>query len=107
MFEGQIVTYRIRVAPLIWSRWVTEIKAVVPELQFIDEQRGGPYRFWHHLHRFEAIEGGTLISDEVNYALPFGPLGNVVHSLYVRSKVRRIFDFRREELARRFGEVCD
>lgn len=105
MFEGQIITYRIRVAPLVWQRWVTEIKAVVPGVQFVDEQRSGPYRFWHHLHRFERDASGVKIMDEVNYALPFGPLGSLAHSLFVKGKLRHIFGYRRDVLAQQFGEV--
>ena len=50
---------------MIWQTWVTEIKAVTFQSQFIDEQRSGPYKFWHHCHRFESTENGTLITDEV------------------------------------------
>lgn len=103
MHEGQIVTYKIRVAPMIWNRWVTEIKAVTDGKQFIDEQRSGPYKFWHHLHQFESTENGTLLKDQVNYSLPFGILGDIAHAVYVKNKLQKIFNFRKEILSEKFG----
>lgn len=105
MHEGQIITYRIRLAPLIWTRWFTEIKAVEHGRAFIDEQRAGPYRFWHHRHSFEAVDGGTLMRDTVNYAIGFGPIGDLAHRLFVKQKLRKIFGYRREILAERFGKL--
>jgi ligand-binding SRPBCC domain-containing protein len=105
MHEGQIIEYRVKVAPAVWIPWVTEIKAVEEGRAFIDEQRAGPYRFWHHRHLFEAVEGGVKMTDLIHYALPFGPLGSIAHALFVRRKLEWIFGFRREELARRFGVV--
>ncbi|NNC88238.1 MAG: SRPBCC family protein [Akkermansiaceae bacterium] len=100
---GQIIVHRVKVAPLVWLRWVTEIKVVDPGRAFVDEQRAGPYRFWHHRHSFEATEGGTLMKDLVHYAMPLGPLGAIPHALFVRKKLESIFRFRREMLERRFG----
>ena len=103
MEEGQIITYRIRLAPMVHIPWVTEIKAVELGRSFVDEQRFGPYRFWHHRHSFEVIPGGVRMHDLVHYALPFGPFGSLGHALFVRRKLERIFGFRREELRRCFG----
>lgn len=105
MHEGQIICYKVKVAPLTWVSWVTEIKAVDEGRSFIDEQRFGPYAFWHHRHTFEPIEGGVLACDEVNYGLPFGPLGSIVHPILVKPKLERIFQFRWDELVRRFGKL--
>lgn len=104
MYEGQIITYRVKVAPLIWIGWVTEIKSVVARRTFIDEQRFGPYKFWHHRHVFEETDGGVIMTDVVHYALPFGWIGALAHVLFVRSKLKRIFDFRRRMLEERFGK---
>ena len=105
MHEGQIITYKIKIAPMIWNTWVTEIQDVTPMTQFVDEQRSGPYKFWRHLHQFEPMEGGTLIKDEVNYAMPFGLLGSLTHDLYVEKKLQRIFNYRKEILSKKFGEI--
>ncbi len=105
MFEGQIITYRVRIMPMVWVPWVTEIKAVDEPHSFIDEQRFGPYRFWHHRHHFEAVSGGVLMTDKVHYALPFGPLGTLAHILFVRRKLEWIFGYRRRVLEDRFGKT--
>lgn len=103
MYEGQIITYKVKVAPLIWVTWVTEIKSVEDGVSFIDEQRFGPYKLWHHRHHFEEVDGGVLMKDLVNYALPFGPFGAIAHAFFVRKKLRWIFDNRREILESKFG----
>ena len=103
LHDGQIITYRIRLAPLVEVSWITVIQSVEPGHAFVDEQRFGPFKFWHHRHVFEPVEGGTRIHDRVHYALPFGPLGSLVHILVVRRQLERIFQYRRDILARRFG----
>ena len=105
MYEGQIITYKIMIFPGIWVPWVTEIKSVDAGKSFVDEQRFGPYKFWHHRHTFEEIPGGVLMRDLVHYGLGFGPLGAIAHALFVRSKLQNIFEFRREMLVRRFGVI--
>ena len=103
MHTGTIITYTIRPLLGLKVRWATEIThADAPHL-FVDEQRFGPYRFWHHQHHFRAIDGGTEVEDLVYYALPFGPLGSLAHALWVRRQLEEIFAFRREALEVRFG----
>jgi ligand-binding SRPBCC domain-containing protein len=103
--EAQIICYRVRILPGIRVRWVTEIKAVKEGRSFVDEQRAGPYRFWHHLHSFEPVEGGVRVRDQVHYALPFGPLGGIARVVFVRAKLEQIFRFREKLLAERFGTL--
>jgi hypothetical protein len=74
--------------------WKTEIRRWEPTFRFIDSQLAGPYRLWHHTHRFEAHRGGTRMTDVVRYRLPLGIIGRAVHSLKVRRDVERIFDYR-------------
>lgn len=105
MFAGQIICYRIRLAPMLWVRWVTEITHVEEGRSFVDEQRAGPYKFWHHRHSFRADGPDHIVMDDlVHYALPFGPLGSVAHAAYVRRQLARVFAYRRQVLADRFGE---
>jgi ligand-binding SRPBCC domain-containing protein len=67
-------------------------------------QLNGPYRLWEHIHVFESDgRGGTTIRDRVRYALPLGPLGAIAHRLFVRRDLGRIFDYRRDAVARRLG----
>ncbi|HUG27611.1 MAG TPA: SRPBCC family protein [Gemmatimonadales bacterium] len=90
MTPGLTIEYRI--SPLLVpQRWVSEITVYEPPHRFVDEQRVGPYRKWHHLHEFEAVAGGTEIRDVVTYALPFGPLGSLAHALLVRRQLEGIF----------------
>jgi ligand-binding SRPBCC domain-containing protein len=100
---GMIITYTLR--PLLGLRvgWVTEITHVEPGVRFVDDQRAGPYLLWHHEHTFTAAPGGVEVRDVVHYALPFGPLGRLVHALVVGARVRAIFAYRRRVLAERFG----
>ncbi len=105
MYEGQIICYRIRVLPLVTVTWVTEIKSVEQGVSFIDEQRFGPYRFWHHRHTFEEIPGGVVMRDLVHYGLGFGPFGALANALIVRKKLDHIFGFRKIILAERLGTL--
>ena len=102
MHPGMIVTYRLTPFPLVAVRWVTEITHVIEPTLFVDEQRFGPYRFWHHQHHFRSVAGGTEIRDIVSYALPLGLLGRPAAPL-VHRQLAGIFDFRRDYLLRRFA----
>jgi ligand-binding SRPBCC domain-containing protein len=93
-YAGQIIRYQINVLPFIPVHWVTEITQVKEPFHFIDEQRFGPYALWHHQHHFEEVKGGVLMTDEVNYAIPFGILGRFAHWLFVAKEVNRIFEHR-------------
>ena len=103
MYPGQLIEYRVRFLPGLWAPWLTEIRQVVEERYFVDEQRVGPYRLWYHEHHFESVQGGVRMRDRVTYELPLGPVGEVVHAAWVRTKLRRIFDFRRETIERLFA----
>lgn len=96
--EGAVIDYRLRVRGLP-LRWRTRINIWQPPHRFVDEQIRGPYRRWIHEHIFEPREGGTLARDRVRYAVPFDFL---VHDLFVRRDVEKIFAFRAGELRKRF-----
>ncbi|NBV56459.1 MAG: hypothetical protein EBR72_01425 [Bacteroidetes bacterium] len=105
MFEGQIITYKV--SPLLGVKisWMTEITTVKENEYFIDEQRFGPYSLWHHRHHFYEIDGGIKMIDEVNYKLPFGFLGSIAHHLFVRKKLKSIFEYREKVLIEMFGQI--
>ncbi|MBX7052321.1 MAG: SRPBCC family protein [Flavobacteriales bacterium] len=96
MFAGQIICYKISPFQGIRFRWTTEITHCVDKTYFIDEQRFGPYSFWHHLHRYEKKEDGVMMFDTIHYALPAGFIGRLMHRLFIRKKLESIFDFREE-----------
>lgn len=102
MYAGMIVTYQVRPWGGLALNWVTEISHVNAPHFFVDEQRFGPYRFWHHQHHFREVAGGVEMSDLVHYALPLGPLGRLAHFLSVNARLQEIFQFRRVQLEKIF-----
>lgn len=94
MYPGQIIEYTIKPVLGISMYWMTEITHVAPQKRFVDEQRYGPYRLWHHQHHFREIEGGVEMTDIVHYKLPFSFLGDIANSLFVRNELKKIFSFR-------------
>ncbi|ESU20248.1 hypothetical protein FEDK69T_27600 [Flavobacterium enshiense DK69] len=104
MFAGQIIHYKISPFSGAVMEWVTEISHVKEKEYFVDEQRIGPYKFWHHKHFFREIKGGVEIEDVVHYKLPFGFIGRLFHPILVKPKLKEIFDFRKQKLTELFGE---
>jgi ligand-binding SRPBCC domain-containing protein len=102
MHAGMIITYTV--SPLLGVRlpWITEITHCQEPNLFVDEQRFGPYRFWHHQHHFRVVATGVEMRDRVNYLLPWGPVGRVAAGL-VRRRLAAIFDCRQEAIRRHFG----
>lgn len=98
MYPGQVIAYKVAILPGVRVRWLTQITHVEPGRRFIDEQRLGPYRLWIHEHRFEPLPNGVNMTDHLTYALPFGPLGDLTHALYIRRRLEQIFDYRREKV---------
>jgi ligand-binding SRPBCC domain-containing protein len=100
MAAGTLIEYRLRLhgVPI---RWRTRIAVWEPPTRFVDVQLRGPYKLWHHTHEFEptADGRGTLMRDTVRYALPFGPLGEIAHRLFVARDLGAIFDFRTQQVA--------
>jgi len=98
MKVGALIDYRLRLRGLP-VRWQSEITAWQPPHRFVDEQRRGPYRVWHHEHTFQVQDGGTLVGDHVRYAV-FG--GAVIERLFVRRDIAKIFAYRQQKLAEMF-----
>ncbi len=99
MYQGMIIQYTVTPLLAIPLRWVTEITHVKDKEYFVDEQRFGPYKFWHHQHFFKELEGGqTEMTDIVHYDVPFGLVGRIVAQVMVDKKVKEIFEFRKKIL---------
>lgn len=102
-YPGQIIQYKVSPLLGIKTTWVTEITHVQDQHYFVDEQRFGPYALWHHKHFFYPINNGVLMEDIVDYKLPFGFIGNLLHSSLVKPKLNEIFNHRRMILTDLFG----
>ena len=94
IYAGQIIRYKVQVLPFYSVNWMTEITHVHAPFYFVDDQRFGPYALWHHQHHFKEVPGGVEMTDEVNYAIPMGPLGRLAHFIFVGREVNRIFEHR-------------
>jgi ligand-binding SRPBCC domain-containing protein len=101
-YAGMIIQYTVKPMFGIPVSWVTEITHVREPHFFVDEQRFGPYTFWHHQHLFTEVPGGVEMTDIVSYALPFGPLGSLVRELIVKHQLNTIFGYRRTVLEKMF-----
>lgn len=97
MHVGSVIHYALNIQGVPFT-WVTAIPEYVPNEKFVDVMLQGPYRFWHHTHTFTKTKEGTEIHDRVVYALPYGPLGKLVHSLKVRKQIEGIFNYREQFL---------
>ena len=104
MYPGQIIQYLVTPLAGVKTKWVTEITHVKEGEYFVDEQRFGPYSLWHHKHFIKPIDGGVEMEDIIDYKLPFGFLGQLVHPFMVKSKLDEIFEYRRKKLIDLFGE---
>jgi ligand-binding SRPBCC domain-containing protein len=93
--SGMMIEYRVRPLLGIPVRWLTEITHVEPGKFFVDEQRIGPYRIWHHEHHFKPLDGERIeMTDRVTYVLPFAPFGDLMHPFLVKPQLAKIFGFR-------------
>ena len=104
-YAGQIITYRVGILFGIKSNWVTEITQVKDKIFFIDEQRFGPYKMWHHEHWFEALPNEkTLMKDKISYKIPFGFLGHIAQAIFIKKQLKTIFEHRFVTLDKVFNE---
>lgn len=104
MYPGLIISYKVSPLFGIKTTWVTEITHIVDNDFFVDEQRAGPYKIWHHEHRLKSINGGVLMTDLITYQPPFGILGSIANSLFIEKKIKDIFAYRKRVLEEIFGE---
>lgn len=103
MYPGLIITYTVKPILNIKMQWVTEITQVREPYYFIDEQRSGPYKLWHHQHFFTEIENGVKMDDIIHYKIPFGIFGAPAKNIVVENQLKKIFEFRTKTLLALFG----
>lgn len=104
IYEGMLIEYTVKPLFGISLHWQTEIWKIKKPEMFIDRQLKGPYKVWEHSHEFIQKEKGILMKDAVKYQLPFGIIGRITHSLIVKQKIERIFNYRKEILNKIFTE---
>jgi ligand-binding SRPBCC domain-containing protein len=104
MFAGQIIEYHVKPIAGIKMNWVTEITHVKDKEYFVDEQRFGPYSFWHHRHSFQLSDNGVDMFDDLHYKIPFGAIGRVANGILIKKQVLQIFDYRYKKLEEIFNK---
>jgi ligand-binding SRPBCC domain-containing protein len=107
VYPGMIITYFVSPLFGVKLRWMTEITHVKEKEYFVDEQRFGPYALWHHQHHFKQVEGGIMMTDIVNYAIPYGVFGRMANGLFVKKKLKDVFGFREEAIGKLFGNKVE
>lgn len=104
IYPGMIITYDLNLVSFLKTCWVTEISHVDKPFFFVDEQKVGPYSFWHHKHYFSETDNGEItVKDVVDYAVPLGPAGKIINRLYIRKNLEHIFEYRANVLDRIFS----
>jgi ligand-binding SRPBCC domain-containing protein len=104
MYPGMMISYKVSPILGVKLKWVTEITHVDHLKYFVDEQRMGPYKIWHHQHHIKEIDGGVHMLDIVDYAAPMGILGDIANSLFIKKQLATIFDFRTKAVDNKFGK---
>src|SRR5690554_192482 len=105
IFEGMIIDYTVSPFFNLPLKWKTRISHVQLNRSFTDFQERGPYKFWNHVHEFIPNEKGVLVIDTLDYELPFGALGDIVHRAFVKNKLADIFNFRAVVLEKLFNPI--
>lgn len=103
MYPGMIIKYKVSPLLGIKMTWVTEITHVSDRHYFVDEQRAGPYRIWHHEHFLEEKDGGILMTDIVTYQPPMGIFGAIANKVFIEKQLESIFEYRKKAIDERFG----
>ena len=108
LHAGQIITYKVKPFLGIPFNWVTEITHAYAPLFFVDEQRLGPFLFWHHKHYLEETpDGNVVMVDSVHYKVFYGIIGKIINRLVVARRLKYIFDYRTRVIGEMFGVVSD
>jgi ligand-binding SRPBCC domain-containing protein len=104
MYEGMIISYKVSPLPGYRTNWMTEITHIKEGKYFVDEQRLGPYKIWHHEHFIEPIKNGVLMKDLITYVPPFGIFGSIANHILIKNQVRKIFEYRKKALIEIYGD---
>jgi len=105
MYAGLLINYRLKPMFNIPINWCTEITHIKEKEYFVDEQRKGPYRIWHHEHHFKAVKGGVLMTDILHYDIGKWIVGRIAGKLFVDKKVKGVFEYRNKTLETYFKKI--
>lgn len=103
MHEGMIIAYKVKPLFGLSTTWITEITHVKQLEYFVDEQRIGPYKMWHHQHFLIPEKVGVTMKDIVTYNPPFGIVGDFVNKILIEKKLVEIFGYRQMVLDKLFN----
>lgn len=103
IYPGLMIHYTVKPVLGIPLQWVTEITHVKEEDYFVDEQRIGPYKMWHHEHHLKETPNGILMEDIVSYTPPFKWLGQLANGLFIEKQLASIFNYRKNAIEKEFG----
>ena len=101
---GSAITIAFRPFPLspVQLTWDARIVEFEWDDHFCDQQASGPFAYWRHCHRVSDQPrqslAGTTIVDDLAYELPLGMLSEPAHALFVRRQIKRIFEYRQQQL---------
>ena len=102
MMKGQIIDYTIKLIGFK-VHWRTLITDYEPAYSFIDQQIKGPYSIWHHQHTFKKIKNSVEIYDDIQYSIPFGIIGRILHYFWIRKELENIFKYREKVINKIFS----
>lgn len=103
IYAGLLICYRMRAVFGLPMTWVSDISHCDEPHYFVYRQLLGPFKFWSHEVRIDSIDEGVDVQDIVYYAMPFGPLGELFHKLFIGNRLRRIFSHRALCLEQKWG----
>ena len=91
--EVKLNVKQFGVLPMKWHMRFTEYEEPT---RMVDEQLSGPFKVWRQIRDFEEVEGGTRLTDTVEYQLPLGPLGRFANWLVAQHQIRSMFEYRQK-----------
>ena len=103
VYPGMIIIHEVVPLLGIKMKWMTEITQCMEKKRFVDEQRVGPYKMWHHQHIIEDHESHVIMKDIITYIPPFGIIGRIANKVFIKKKINSIFQYRREILDKLFN----
>lgn len=103
IYAGLLIGYRMKAVFGIPMSWLSEISNCDQPKRFVYQQRVGPFNFWSHEVSIRECGNDIVLEDIVFYTMPWGILGEFLHSLLISEKLKRIFDTRHDYLRNRWG----